>query len=65
MRDIKRLIQLKRNLEKARNLAAEVGSFNMFYMIEVALLQANEMIEKHEEIRDRCIDQAERPGLPL
>ena len=37
------LLEIKQTLGKARELAVEVGGFTLFYLIEMALLEATEM----------------------
>ncbi len=48
MGEIDLLEKIKRQLDETRSLAIEAGGFTLFYMIEMALLETQEMSKKHK-----------------
>ncbi len=53
--DIELLYEIKRKLDQARNLAIEAGGFTLFYLIEMAILETEEMAKKREPGGDRNV----------
>ena len=51
MGEIDLLEKIKRQLDETRSLAIEAGGFTLFYMIEMALLETQEMSKKHKSAR--------------
>ncbi len=51
MRENDLLEKIKGKLDETRNLAIEAGGFTLFYMIEMALLETQEMSKKHQSVR--------------
>ncbi|MGO8844631.1 MAG: hypothetical protein ACLQFI_04700 [Methylocella sp.] len=45
------LEKIKKQLDETRSLAVEAGGFTLFYMIEMALLETQEMSKKHQSVR--------------
>jgi len=50
--DIELLYEIKRKLDQARNLTVEAGGFTLFYLIEMAILECEEMAKKREPAGD-------------
>jgi len=46
--DMELLKEIKHKLDEARNLATMAGGFTLFYLIEIAILETEEMAKKRE-----------------
>jgi hypothetical protein len=54
LREIVLLNEIKQKLDRARSLAIEAGGFTLFYLIEIALLEVEEMSKKHKPLGDEA-----------
>jgi hypothetical protein len=52
VREIEVLNTIRQKLDETRNLAIEAGAFTLFYMIQMAIMETNEMSKKLEVVRN-------------
>ena len=50
LREAELLCEIRRKLDQARALAAEIGGFNIYYMIDIALLETNTLLYRSETV---------------
>ena len=51
LRETELLREIRQKLEQARALAAEIGGFNIYYMIDIALLETNELLYRNAAVQ--------------
>ena len=68
MCEIEVLAEIRRKLDEARALAVGIDVFNIFCMIDLALLETNDMLYRYDSARDAsdrpsaCIDDRDAGG---
>jgi hypothetical protein len=58
VREAELLDEIKRELNRARNLAIEAGGFKQFYFIEMALLEMKEIAKNRKAAREKALPAA-------
>jgi hypothetical protein len=59
--EIEVLAQIRQKLDEARSLAVGIGGFNIFYMIDIALFETNDMLYRYHP----DTDESDKPSADI